>query len=104
MQKSVLPGMPAGNRCFEKIKSQGIWSKDQIQLYFWSTWIHKTKNRVSNEKEDSLRTHRGKRAEFRIALQFSAQIYSDAASDEDSRGKGSSGWWMEKAWDNSSMG
>ena len=85
------------------VKSQGIRSEDQIQLQHWSPWIHKTKNRVSNEK-DSWRTHRGKRAEFCIALQIRAYIYSDAASDEDSRSKGSSGQGMEKAWDNSSMG
>ena len=28
---------------FKNRKSQGIWSKDQIELYCWSTWIHKTK-------------------------------------------------------------
>ena len=28
-------------------KSQSVWSKDNIQLYYWSTWIHETKNRVN---------------------------------------------------------
>ena len=52
-----------------KTEKQGIWSKDQIQFYHRSPWIHKTKNGVGNEK-DSWRTHRGKRAEFCIALLF----------------------------------
>ena len=43
-------------------KSQSIWSEDWIWLYHWSTWIHKTKNRVSDEK-DSWRTHCRERAE-----------------------------------------
>ena len=42
--------MHTGNRCFKNRKSQGIWSKHLIQLYHWSPWIHKTKNRVSNKK------------------------------------------------------
>ena len=75
-------------------KSQGIWSEDQIRLYYWSTWIHKAKRRTPCRE----------RAEFRIALQFGASIYSDAASNEDSRCKGSSGQGMEKAWDHPSMG
>ena len=41
-------------------------------------------------------THCRERAEFRIALQFSAKVYSDAASNEDSRCKGSGGQGMEK--------
>ena len=40
-------------------------------LRCWSTWIHKTKNRISNEK-DSWRAHCRERTEFRVALQLSA--------------------------------
>ena len=69
IKKSVSSSMHTGNRFFKNRNSQGIWSRDQIQLYYWSPWISKTKNEVSNEK-GSWRTHRGKRTEFCGALQF----------------------------------
>ena len=60
MHKSVLSSMYTGNHCFKNRNSQGIWSKDQIQLYYWSPSFHKTQNRVSGER-NSWRAHcRGK--------------------------------------------
>ena len=39
-----------------KNENQGVRWKEQIQLHYWSTWIHETKSRASDEK-DSWRTH-----------------------------------------------
>ena len=71
IEKRVSSTMHTGNHCFKNRKSQSIWSKDQIQLYHWSPSIHKTKSRVSNEK-DSWRTRRGKKGRLLYCIQFSA--------------------------------
>ena len=59
MQKSVLPSMPTGNRCLKNEKNQGIRSEDLIQLCYCESTRQRTESVT-------------KRAEFRIALQFSA--------------------------------
>ena len=63
-----------------------------------------TEARDMNPREGFMKNTLRERAEFCIALKFSACIYSNAASDEDSRCKGSNGQGMEKAWDHPSMG
>ena len=50
-KRALSSSQHSGNRCFKNKKSQNVWSKDKIQLYCWSTWIHKTKSRVSDEKD-----------------------------------------------------
>ena len=74
----------------KKWRSRGIWNKDKIQLHCRSTWIYETQNWISHKKE-SWRPHCRERTTCSIALQLSAEIYSDAPSNENSGCEGCSG-------------
>ena len=70
LQKKASGHLLTGYRSVQHHKRQCIWkySKEKIQLYFGSSWIHKTKNGVFND-ERSWRSHcRQRKNRCRIAI------------------------------------
>ena len=71
-------------------------------MHCGSSWINKKAFGIISTKR-SWRSHRRQRTKFDDTLQFSSQVYSCAASDDNSGCEGSDGQGMEEVRNNTSM-